>query len=163
MGSCPARQSKRNFDTRLFDSYVSSENHFSDVWVFHDFCMLKKNNICHESAPEVSGRCSGPSPTNSGPFRTHSGPKSPKQNIRQHLIISPIQNLISEVGGSEFAFRQAPPNREIVSCRTCVRAVWLHSHIPGQIQGVGLFPFPFCVAGLSLFPFVIGFPFSLVP
>ena len=28
----------------------------------------------------------------------------------------------SEVGGSEFAFRQAPSNREIVSCRTCVRA-----------------------------------------
>jgi hypothetical protein len=28
----------------------------------------------------------------------------------------------SEVGGSEFAFRQAPRNREIVSCRACVRA-----------------------------------------
>ena len=69
----------------------------------------------------------------------------------------------SEVGGSEFAFRQAPPNREIVSCRACVRAVWLPSHIPGQIQGVGVFPFPFWLAGLSLFPFVIGFPFSLVP
>ena len=69
---------------------------------------------------------------------------------------------ISEVGGSEFAFRQAPPDREIVSCRACVRAVWLPSRIPDQIKGPWAFPFPFCLAGLSLFPFVIGFPFSLV-
>ena len=33
-----------------------------------------------------------------------------------------IYMCISEVGGSEFAFRQAPPDREIVSCRACVRA-----------------------------------------
>ena len=69
---------------------------------------------------------------------------------------------ISEVGGSEFAFRQAPPDREIVSCRACVRAVWLPSRIPDQIKGPWAFPFPFYRAGLSLFPFVIGFPFSLV-
>jgi hypothetical protein len=29
---------------------------------------------------------------------------------------------ISEVGGSEFAFRRAPRNREIVLCHACVRA-----------------------------------------
>ena len=69
---------------------------------------------------------------------------------------------ISEVGGSEFAFRQAPPDREIVSCRACVRAVWMPSRIPDQIPGLVAFPFPFYPAGLSLFPFVIGFPFSLV-
>ena len=63
---------------------------------------------------------------------------------------------------SEFAFRQAPPDREIVSCRACVRAVWLPSRIPDQIPGLVAFPFPFYRAGLSLFPFVIGFPFSLV-
>ena len=69
---------------------------------------------------------------------------------------------ISEVGGSEFAFRQAAPDREIVSCRVCVRAVWLPSHIPGQKLGLWAFPFPFWLAGLSHLPFVIGFPFSLV-
>ena len=73
-----------------------------------------------------------------------------------------IYICISEVGGSEFAFRQAPPDREIVSCRACVRAVWMPSRIPDQILGLLAFPFPFWIAGLSLFPFVIGLPFSLV-
>ena len=59
----------------------------------------------------------------------------------------------SEVGGSEFAFRQAPPDREIVSCRACVRAVWLPSRIPGQNS----------VSRRSLFPFGLpAFPFSLL-
>ena len=68
----------------------------------------------------------------------------------------------SEVGGSEFAFRQASPDREIVSCCAGVRAVWLPSHILGQKPGLRAFPFPFWLAGLFLFPFVIGFPISLL-
>ena len=60
---------------------------------------------------------------------------------------------ISEVGGSEFAFRQAPPDREIVSCRACVRAVWLPSRIPDQMP----------VSGRALFPLGSpAFPFSLL-
>ena len=58
---------------------------------------------------------------------------------------------VSEVGGSEFAFRQAPRNREIVSCRACVRAVnagWkcTSKHI------LHVFLFPFMPGGLSRFP-----------
>ena len=61
----------------------------------------------------------------------------------------------SEVGGSESAFRPAPPNREIVSCRAvraCVRAVWM----PCGIQAQNRLPV------LSLFPLASpAFPFSL--
>ena len=53
--------------------------------------------------------------------------------------------LLSEVGGSEFAFRQAPPrNREIVSCRACVRA---EPMLGGNASQISSDPF-------SLFPFV---------
>ena len=61
---------------------------------------------------------------------------------------------ISEVGGSESAFRQAPPNREIVSfvC-SCVRVRG------GMLGGNGA---QTSCCGFSLFPLAAGaFPFSL--
>ena len=53
---------------------------------------------------------------------------------------------------SEFAFRQAPPrNREIVSCRACVRAVNVGWKCTSNVMR-RVFPFPFWRGGLSLFP-----------
>ena len=71
----------------------------------------------------------------------------------------------SEVGGSESAFRLAPPNREIVSFRACVRrAVFGCTGESGvKLSRVSLFPFPFL--SREVFPFPLWdwvIPFSLV-
>ena len=67
------------------------------------------------------------------------------------MLISPLSpnggSYVSEVGGSEFAFRQAPPNREIVSCRACVRACARSGCLVGslvkcRVCGFSLLPFP---------------------
>ena len=57
---------------------------------------------------------------------------------------------ISEVGGSEFAFRQAPRNREIVSCRACVRA---EPMLGGNASQTSSPPFPFSLSARWPFPF----------
>ena len=43
-------------------------------------------------------------------------------------------------------------NREIVSCRACVRALWLPSEIGSQFGARTFSLFPFSDAMLSLFP-----------
>ena len=63
-----------------------------------------------------------------------------------------IYTYVSEIGGSEFDFRQAPCNQEIVLCHVCVRALWLSCGNAAEMRA----------APFSLFPFVPrGFPFSL--
>ena len=65
---------------------------------------------------------------------------------------------ISEVGGSEFAFRQAPRNREIVSCRACMRAKGLRGADALKMSSGGPALFP---SGSTVFPFP--FPPILLP
>ena len=56
------------------------------------------------------------------------------------------------------------PNREIVSFRSCVRAVSIAKWERASIVMLAVFPFPFVPGRLSLFPlFPGGFPFSLGP
>ena len=61
---------------------------------------------------------------------------------------------ISEVGGSESAFRQAPRNREIVSFRACVRRAMSGCEVEFRCKSVAgaLSLFPFGDGRLSLFP-----------
>ena len=62
---------------------------------------------------------------------------------------------ISEVGGSESGFRQAPRNREIVSFRACVRRAMSgceeQSRCKNDARRLSLFPFR--LGKLSLFPY----------
>ena len=69
---------------------------------------------------------------------------------------------ISEVGGSESAFRHPPRNREIVSFRACERRAVLDVGVEWQFKSNALapFPFPFLPRSLSLFPLLLSFPFS---
>ena len=68
-----------------------------------------------------------------------------------------IYNIEFRIGGwgSEYAFRQAPPNREIVSfcSRVLARSV-VASSDPGKKSPGAAFPSPFCRAGLSLLPYL---------
>ena len=68
---------------------------------------------------------------------------------------------ISEVGGSEFAFRQAPRSRKIVSFRACVRRAVSGCEEESKCKSHAGRPslFPFRPGGLSLFPLGELFPF----
>ena len=63
--------------------FFPGKKRVSDVWTFHA-CLtlfdvfLKTKMVWPKSAPEVSGTTLGPSPTYSGPFRTHYDQKSSK-------------------------------------------------------------------------------------
>ena len=65
-----------------------------------------------------------------------------------------MYKYMSEVGGSESAFRQAPRNREIVSCRASVRRAVSgceeESRCKNDASRLSLFPFR--LGKLSLFP-----------
>ena len=80
-------------------------------------------------------------------------------------LLSACSVYISEVGGSETAFRHPPRNREIVSFRACERRTVLDVGVESQFKndatGSRLSLFPFWTGSLSLFPWIISFPFSL--
>ena len=65
-------------------------------------------------------------------------------------------DLADMLGNSEFHFEiggwGAELNREIVSCRACVRAVCMSSEFGVKIYGPGLSLFPFGPGRFSLFP-----------
>jgi len=58
--------------------------------------------------------------------------------------INDIIMYISEVVGSDFAFRQAPRNREIVSCRASMRALCLSAGNAARMKAA---PFSFLARG----------------
>ena len=75
---------------RVFFIFIFyQEKWYSDICTFHvflTFFLRFFEKMCRpKSAPEVSGRCLGPSPTYSGPIPTHFGPKPPKNNILEQL------------------------------------------------------------------------------
>ena len=61
----------------------------------------------------------------------------------------------ADVGGSEFAFRQAPITRKsfrFVSCVRTPRRLWMRRGFQVQISCVAPFPFAFAPRSLSLVP-----------
>ena len=99
MGSCPARQTKRNFDARLFDSDLFPEKRFSGLPTFHVFLtfVIFVEIDFYKNAPEVSGRCLGPPPTYQGPILDHFGPKLPIKLYQDNAYKNPIKNLIKSM------------------------------------------------------------------
>ena len=65
------------------------------------------------------------------------------------------------LGGVSSPLGRPPRNREIVSCRACVRAEPMLGGNASQISSVRTFPFPFVPGGPSLFPCEIRCSLSL--
>ena len=80
-------------------------------WTFHDCWSLKKK--CPRSGPEVSGRCMGPSPTYSGPYRR---PLLFRQIIGKQIVIFSHSHENDILG--HFVFRRSFFGHILELCRT---------------------------------------------
>ena len=66
----------------------SDKKGFSQVWTHHEVGVFFSKMLFPRNAPEEFLRCPAPLPSNSGPFRHHSGPKSFKpKSIRKCIYI----------------------------------------------------------------------------
>jgi hypothetical protein len=78
-----------------------------------------------------------------------------------YVRMYPCIYVYRRLGGVSSPLGRPPRNREIVSCRACVRAEPMLGGNASQISSVPSFPFPFVPGGPSLFPCEIRCSLSL--